>query len=73
MMSYAEFLKWCNQRAADGCWGMEVAITCIAIIHHMQTTPFFKRKKRWTEVNLNNQVYKDIVAPINARIEELNK
>ena len=73
MMSYAEFKKWCNQRAADGCWGTRAAITCIEIISHMQTTPFFKRKKRWAEINLNNQVYKDIVAPINARIEELNK
>ncbi len=31
-MRYREFMDWCNQRAANGEWGMSEAIKCIATI-----------------------------------------
>ena len=31
-MEYKEFVRWCNERAADGCWGMQTAMICASII-----------------------------------------
>lgn len=28
-MTFKEFESWCNDRAADGCWGIVTAIICI--------------------------------------------
>ena len=48
-LTYEEFQNWCNQRAADGCWGSSVAIICMHIISTMQNTHWWNRKKRWKE------------------------
>ena len=43
-MKYKNFNIWCNQRACDGCWGMNEAIFCINIIQQIQRQPFWKRE-----------------------------
>ena len=48
-MTFKEFNKWCNERAADGCWSLNTAITCIAINVYMNKVPFYRRKKVWKE------------------------
>ena len=35
-MTYKEFVKWCNNRASDGCWGPGTAMLCIQYIEAMK-------------------------------------
>ena len=62
-MTYKEFGDWCNQRAADGCWGFQIAIICSEMYTNVLKAPFWKRKKIW------EQEYKataeEIVAVVN--------
>ena len=44
-MSFKEFVRWCNERACDGCWGLSAAITCVGIMHEVEEKPFWKREK----------------------------
>ena len=48
-MTFKEFNKWCNDRACDGHWGMNMAIACIQINKVIHKAPFWKRKKIWQE------------------------
>lgn len=70
-MKYKEFVRWCNERACDGCWGFITAMTCINIINNMKSIPFWKRKKEWNKIS--EDVYNEIVLPINKKIEQLKK
>lgn len=71
-MTLKEFLKWCDDRWHDGCWGPGVAMTCIAIMEDIRNEPFWRRKKRWAEINEDNNVYNAIIQPINKKIQEYN-
>ena len=46
-MTFKEFREWCNDRACDGCWGMNAATICIGVISEINDKPFWKRKKAW--------------------------
>lgn len=35
-MTYKEFFRWCNDRACDGRWSMETAISCLDIIDEIE-------------------------------------
>lgn len=67
-MSYKEFLRWCNKRAHDGCWGMLEALTCCDIIGEIKNLPFWKRERRWREIE--REVVTEIIEPTNAKIRE---
>ena len=67
-MKYREFENWCDDRTRDGCWEMKEAIICIGIIEDINNIPFWKRKKKWKE--LENEVVATIVEPINEMIEK---
>lgn len=65
-MTYKQFSKWCNDRAADGCWGFKEASLCCYVITEIQKLPFWKREKAWKgeeEFIVNN-----IINPINEMI-----
>lgn len=64
-MTYKEFKDWCNERACDGCWGLLTAMICVEIVHDMDHTPFWKRRKKWRE--LEKKVITEIVEPTNSR------
>ena len=68
-MTYKEFKSWCNDRTCDGCWGMKEAIICIEIIKEIENMPFWKRKKRWEE--LEQDIVTTLIEPINRKIEEV--
>ena len=68
-MSYKEFLRWCNDRAHDGCWGFLEAVICLDILDEMQKLPFWKRRKEWRKCE--REVVTEIVEPTNAKIREL--
>ena len=42
-MKFREFVSWCNQRAADGCWGMLEAMVCVDIIETVRKGRFCLR------------------------------
>lgn len=70
-MTYRQFSKWCNDRAADGCWGFKEASLCCYVITEIQKLPFWKREKAWRgeeEFLVNN-----VINPINEMIEKVNK
>lgn len=67
-MTYKEFYQWCNDRASDGCWGLTEAIACIDVIDIMQSTPFWRRKKKWKEIE--PFLVANYVNPTNEKIKE---
>lgn len=71
-MRFKDFVRWCNERACDGCWGMTEAITCIEIMNQVNKKPFWRREKFWGE-KFKEYVEECIVKPINQMIEEALK
>ena len=69
-MKFREFVSWCNQRAADGCWGMLEAMVCVDIIETVRKERFWKREKFWKE-KYADDVLEQIVNPIEKKIEEM--
>lgn len=67
-MTYKEFHRWCGRRAHDGCWGLLEALTCCNILREVRAVPFWKREKKWREVE--QAVVSEIVEPTNAKIRE---
>ena len=70
-MTYKQFNDWCNQRACDGCWGMNTAMFCIDIIKQIQSQPFWKRERKWRELNTEYSIQNNIINPINNKIIEI--
>jgi hypothetical protein len=70
MMTYKEFSDWCNQRACDGCWGMNEATICINIIRQVQSQPVWKRERTWQELNSKYSIENKIIDPIDNKITE---
>ena len=70
-MKYKEFIAWCNDRACDGCWGMEDSIYCLEIVKQVESKPFWKREKKWQELNAGDIIEKSMVMPINHKIVEI--
>lgn len=71
-MKFREFVRWCNERARDGCWGMSAAITCIGIMHEVKEKPFWKREKYW-KAEFEGYVLNQIVNPIEKMISEMEE
>lgn len=72
-MKYKDFVRWCNERACDSCWGFTTATMCIAIMAEVNSAPFWKRKKVWDKLNADNCIEEQIVNPVNKLIEEFMK
>ena len=70
-MKYKEFIDWCNHRACDGCWGSYEAIFCSDIIGQIQRTPFWKRERKWQELNNKFSIENNIIIPINNKMIEI--
>ena len=68
-MKFKEFMKWCNQRAHDGCWGMTEAITCISIVDKVRAQPCWKREKVWKDKYVQS-IVNNIIIPTNKLIEK---
>lgn len=49
MITFKEFKKFANARAADGAWSYLDAICAIKIIEEVQAIPFWKREEYWRE------------------------
>lgn len=49
-MKYAEFSEWCNERACDGYWSMNLAMQCIAFQDKLNALPRIKREKEFQEI-----------------------
>lgn len=69
-MKIKEFVRWCNDRAADGCWEMLEALACINILQEVREQKPWKREKFWKE-KYCDRVVSEIVSPINKKIKEL--
>lgn len=70
-MPYKEFKNWCSQRACDGCWDMNTAIFCMDIIKQVENQLFWKRKRKWQELNAKYSIQNDIINPINNKMIEI--
>ena len=68
-MKFKDFVKWCNERACDGCWSMGTAIFCINIMDGINNLPFWKRKKEWEKIK--DTVETEVVSVINAKIQAM--
>lgn len=70
-MTHREFLKWCNERATDGCWGFNTAAYCLSICKKIHSLPFWLKEKEWRKVN--DFVETKIVRPIDEKIQALEQ
>lgn len=70
IVKFKEFVKWCNERACDGCWGMIEAMACIDLVQTVRKQTFWKREKFWKQ-EYEKQVLDEIVNPINKKIAEV--
>lgn len=68
-MTFRKFVEWCNHRAADGCWSMMTAITCVSIIDEIREERFWRREKVWRE-KYEADVLNGIVYPIEEKMKE---
>lgn len=68
-MEYKDFVRWCNQRACDGCWDYATCLVCIAIMNEIESVPLCKRNKLWREVRAD--VEEKAVKPIEERLKKL--
>ena len=50
-MTFKQFNQWCNERACDGCWGMNDAIFCIELMDTMKKFRFGKETKSGRRLN----------------------
>ena len=53
--SFKEFMSYCNDRACDGRWSLNMAVVSIRAVNHVQSVkPLFGRKKarekKWEEI-----------------------
>lgn len=71
-MKYKEFVVWCNERAADGCWGMNTALICINIMREVEKELFWRREKIWRD-KYKSMVLRDIVTPITKIINNVRE
>lgn len=46
-MTFKQFSAWCNERAADGQWGMDTAIRCSTVCSELYEIFFLWREKTW--------------------------
>ena len=69
-MTFKQFVKWCNDRACDGCWGYIDAMQCIEVMRDVRTYPFWKREDYWQHHYMHSTVIK-IVTQINKKIAEV--
>lgn len=73
-MKYKKFKEWCDYLACDGWWNHDEAMTCINIIEQVENYPFWKRERKWQELNNKYSIENNIVIPINNRfIDFYNK
>ena len=71
-MKYKDFVRWCNQRACDGCWDYATYATyliCIAIMKEVESVPLDKRDKLWRSVRAD--VEEKAVKPIEEYLKKL--
>ena len=68
-MRYGEFVDWCNRRAANGEWGANEAIKCIATMEIIRKEPFWRREAVWQNYYAPDIIFK----PINEMLKEKGK
>lgn len=71
-MKFKEFSEWCNQRAADGCWGYAEALACSRCLDEVYKKPWWKREKIWQNLP-NRPLLEKYVDYVNSLITELAK
>ena len=70
-MTFKEFSNWCNDRACDGCWGMNGAIQCMEIGSLISKQRFWNREKMWREYCAETGIIEKLVEPTNKKIMEV--
>lgn len=46
-MTYRQFVKWMNDRSADGQWGMTHAMAAVGLLMAMKEQRFWNRRRFW--------------------------
>lgn len=71
MMTLKEYIRWMNERACDGRWGMATAIACIEAHRIVHAEKFWRRNKKWKEIG--PEICRLYVDPTNELIEEYKR
>ena len=50
---------------------LKLLYCCIDIINQIRKEPFWKREKKWKELNERYMIVEDIINPINNKINEI--
>lgn len=67
-MKYKEFVNWCNERACDGWWGMDLTMLCIGVMQDIIKEFFWEKVKAWRKHELYEYICQHI-SQINIKIE----
>ena len=70
-MTYREFSDWCNRRAADGCWSSETAVFCLWVLKEIENQHFWKKSRKWQELNAKYSIQDNVINPINNKMIEI--
>ena len=62
-ISFMAFCHWCNDRATDGFWGAQSALTCIRIMDDVNKKWFSWRREKYWRKNWEKGVREQIVNP----------
>lgn len=68
-MKFKDFMEWCNDRASDGMWGPATVVICTSVIREVLGVPFWRREKKWRELDRQLNVVEGIVIPVNLKID----
>lgn len=68
-MTFKQFLEFCNERACDGCWGIDQAMTCIGVIEDVLRRLPWCREKYWRD-NYEATVGSKLVESIKERMNK---
>lgn len=69
-MKFKDFVKWCNDRAIDGCWDMQTAMDCSKLISEIRKINRWKRNKLWKQ-KYEKDIVNDIIIPLDKMREIL--
>lgn len=64
-MTFKQFSKWCNARAADGYWDSRVSIGCLQICSDVYNQKWWRREKYFRENYYVEGIYEGTVCEIN--------
>ena len=70
-MKYKEFVKWCNERAADGCWDINAIRYCYCVMQIINAYKWPWKKQRVWHKEYERDIVSNIVDPLDCKRKQM--